>query len=233
MARYVIGDIHGCIDELDNLLAKLSLKPSDEIGFVGDLVDKGPDSGAVVKLVKQFSEKHVVYRAMGNHDNKHMRYHKHELKKKADPSYVNPMKPSDEFLAVHEAVGENMNWLTHSVPLCFQFNDFLIVHGGIEPRAGVVNERSMFMRTCTPEGAFLSLSESKDCPNAVPWHSLWRGPQHVIFGHIASEEPVMAACATGIDTGCVHGGKLTALKLDDMSFISVKAVKQYCPPFEE
>ena len=233
MATYVIGDIHGCLVELTRLLLQLQLKPADIVVFVGDLVDKGPDSAGVVKLVKELSTKQTVLRVMGNHESKHMRYRKHVNRLAVEPKYIIPMKPGEEFLATYKAIGSDIDWLTHSIPLSVEVNGMLVTHGGIEPCVGKVNDRSMFMRTCTPDGKFLSLNDAKKRPDAVPWYTLYKGPQKVIYGHIATDAPVVSEFAIGIDTGCVHGGFLTAIKLDNMDIIQVKADKQYAPPFEE
>ena len=77
MRHIFIGDVHGMLDELTNLLRKLELRKDDQIVFVGDLLDKGPDSAAVVRLVRNLSTTHSVVLVLGNHEDTHARYRKH------------------------------------------------------------------------------------------------------------------------------------------------------------
>ena len=78
----IFGDIHGCIDELNESLDSLKFDPSkDRLIFTGDLVDRGPDSGAVVRFVRLGGYECVC----GNHDDKHIRYFKHAKMKRENP----------------------------------------------------------------------------------------------------------------------------------------------------
>ncbi len=73
----IIGDIHGCIEELNVLIDKINLQPSDTLYFIGDLIDRGPDSVAVVKKCYSLSLEYKVKLILGNHEEKFLRYLKH------------------------------------------------------------------------------------------------------------------------------------------------------------
>ena len=72
--KIIIGDIHGCIDELKSLVSKIAITSNDELFFIGDLIDKGPDSVAVVKYVYALSKKNKTILILGNHEEKFLRY---------------------------------------------------------------------------------------------------------------------------------------------------------------
>src|ERR1051325_9474122 len=85
----VLGDIHGCIDEFNELLDKVHYHPgADRLILLGDLVDRGPDSIGVIQRAIEVGAECL----MGNHDEKYVRWHRHEEKKAADPKYKNPMQ---------------------------------------------------------------------------------------------------------------------------------------------
>lgn len=74
---YIIGDVHGCIDELQELIQQLAPASDDQLIFIGDLIDRGPDSSAVVRQVVQWSKQLNVKLILGNHEEKFLRYVQH------------------------------------------------------------------------------------------------------------------------------------------------------------
>lgn len=88
-----IGDCHGCLEELLELIGLLDLKPEDVVVFLGDYVDRGPYSGATVDFIREMCVlRPGTYAVLGNHDEKHARARRHLSLKQADPDYVVPMK---------------------------------------------------------------------------------------------------------------------------------------------
>lgn len=123
--RYVIvGDVHGCIDELDELLLLADLKPMDTFVSVGDLVDRGPDSAAVVRRMREIRAVCVV----GNHDMKHVKYHKRLLgnpEATAKPELVEIEK---------QLTQEDKDWM-RAMPLFYRIpsSNAIVIHGGWSP----------------------------------------------------------------------------------------------------
>jgi hypothetical protein len=100
-----------------------------------------------------------------------------------------------------------------------------VVHGGLVPGVPLEEQRPELMlnlRSITPEG-----KPSKKVDNGVPWASLWKGPELIIFGHDAMRGVQRHPHAIGLDSGCVYGQHLTAYVLPEARFYSVKAKRAY------
>ena len=108
-----MGDVHGCLEETKRLLDVLKYDTqTDRLIFLGDLVDRGPSSAACIQYVRRIGAECV----MGNHDQKLARYHKHEVKKLANPKYKNPINYSDDQLQQYKLLRpEDLEWLL-SIP---------------------------------------------------------------------------------------------------------------------
>lgn len=216
---FVIGDVHGCVDELDRLLAQLGPTKDDSVVFVGDLVNKGPESIAVLKRCRKIGARAV----MGNHDDLLLRCVAAKRRGEGDdyPEYVRrtAKKIDDEDLA----------WLT-ALPLTLELREHrtIVVHAGLVagvPLARQERTHLLTMRSIQNDGI-----PSKRIDDGLPWASLWTGPEHVIFGHDAVRGLQEWPFATGIDTACVYGGRLTAIELGTRRITSVAAKKVYCEP---
>lgn len=209
----VIGDVHGCLRELEALLELVRPGAADDLWFLGDLVDRGPDSAGVVRRVRQLGANLV----QGNHDEKHVRYRRHLARRAADPEYRIPMSPSEHFLEIHRSLSDaDIEWLG-SAPVVARLSDAVVlVHGGLMPGRPLsrplrpLNLRYLHRRT----GRALSLEEANASPaEAIHWSDRWNGPWRVLYGHDAQPEVVARRRSLGIDTGLVYGGKLTAAVL--------------------
>ena len=233
----VVGDVHGCLDELDALLEEAKFLPGrDELWMVGDLVDRGPDSVGVVRRARALGARSVL----GNHEEKHLRFRKHAAREAADPRYRNPMKPlSEESRAAHEALDEaDWQWLG-GLPIWRTLADrWVVVHGGLEPRWPLArqNERLVLrIREVDERGKFVSSGDPRvPVPGSVPWASRWRGPESVLYGHQVHglERPRVDAHGDGVecwglDTGCVFGGRLTAFVWPAGEIVQVDAKRAY------
>eukprot|EP00584_Thalassiosira_punctigera_P004479 CAMPEP_0172537540 /NCGR_PEP_ID=MMETSP1067-20121228/9123_1 /TAXON_ID=265564 ORGANISM="Thalassiosira punctigera, Strain Tpunct2005C2" /NCGR_SAMPLE_ID=MMETSP1067 /ASSEMBLY_ACC=CAM_ASM_000444 /LENGTH=1114 /DNA_ID=CAMNT_0013322865 /DNA_START=212 /DNA_END=3556 /DNA_ORIENTATION=- len=213
----VIGDVHGCIDELKALLKKCDYHPGDTIVFLGDLVCKGPDSLSVVEMAREVGAIGV----RGNHDFEVVRWHQ-AIKSGADP----PVIGSEHYYVASSLSTADLKWL-YSLPWFISSSHLnaLFVHAGFVSgiRLAKQNPRLMMnMRSILPDGTVTSKFF-----NNWPWARLWDGPQTVFFGHDADRGLQQYEHAIGLDTGCVYGGKLTACILPERRLVSVNAKREY------
>lgn len=213
----VIGDVHGCIDELQSLLRKCDYRPGDLIVFLGDLVSKGPDSLSVVQMARELGAIGV----RGNHDFEVIRWHQ-AIKSGVDP----PVIGSEHYQIASSLSKADLRWM-YSLPWYLSSKELnaLFVHAGFVSgiRLGKQNPRLMMnMRSILPDGTVTSKFF-----NNWPWARLWDGPQTVLFGHDADRGLQQYEHAIGLDTGCVYGGRLTACILPEKRLVSVSAKREY------
>jgi hypothetical protein len=215
----LIGDVHGCLEELCDLERTLGLTRGDDIVLVGDLVAKGPDSLGVLQWARERGARSVL----GNHEAHLLRWHREGL-----VSGGKPLKPGHVRIA---AAMQALDWAQlEAMPLWLELPEqgVLVVHGGLLP--GVALEAQsrddlLNLRSITPEGL-----GSKRFDDGVPWAGLWPGPSHVVFGHDARRGLQRHPHATGIDTGCVYGRGLTALVLPEKRLVTVPSRRQWVDP---
>ena len=231
----VIGDVHGCLDELHALLDAVEYRHADDrLLFVGDLVDRGPDSVGVVAFVKSLGAACVL----GNHEEWHIRWAKHEAKRRANPRYQNPMTVrSAQLQEINDQLVADgyIGWLA-SLPLAIPIDERWVgVHAGFQPGKSIADQKPSVlthMRYVDADtGKMISTPEiGKKPPGSVFWASMWTGPESVLYGHNVDnrerpriDEPRPDVLCVGLDTGCVFGGHLTCAILH--------APNQYMPEF--
>lgn len=212
-----VGDVHGCIDELQDLLRQCDYRPGDLVVFLGDLVCKGPDSTSVVQMAREIGAIGV----RGNHDFEVIRWHQ-AIKSGVDP----PVVGSEHYHVASCLSKADIKWM-HSLPWFISSKDLgaLFVHAGFVSgvRLAKQNPRLMMnMRSILPDGTVTSKFF-----NNWPWARLWDGPQTVLFGHDADRGLQQYEHAIGLDTGCVYGGRLTACILPERRLVSVSARREY------
>lgn len=209
----LIGDVHGCLDELESLLRACDVGGGDDVVLVGDLVAKGPDSLGVIRLARERRLRAVL----GNHD-AHLLRVRH-------PEPDHPVK--GEHRQIAEMLSEaDWSWV-EALPLTLALPEHgvRVVHAGFVPGLALDEQRRedlLNLRSITAEGL-----PSKRASEGAPWGSLWRGPEHVVFGHDALRGLQQHPFATGLDTGCVYGRHLTALLLPERRLVSVAARRVY------
>jgi predicted phosphodiesterase len=242
----IIGDIHGCIIELNELLDQLNLNSTDTIFFIGDLIDRGPDSVAVVKRCSDLSLNYNIKLILGNHEEKFLRYLHHIENKTGQEKQ---MKGTDEFEALIKGIGKQEIDFLQSAYYSFALKEekITLLHGGTSthvkfpfPETYSYLEHSpkklkgidliTKVRYLNPEGKFVSLNEETDADRY--WAEVYDGSfGHIYFGHqpFIHDTPKEFAYATCLDTGCVFGGWLSAtiIENENKSFISVKAKETY------
>ena len=255
MKHYIIGDVHGMLDSLKELIVELNLNSDDNIVFVGDLIDKGPDSAGVVKFVRKLSQTNKVTIVEGNHEDKHRRFRKNlQVRPETAASMAENMP---ELQHITDRLSEeDINFLNSAVPFYRVPNmDILVVHGGIpgdmvdfpltvEETKQLTGKRkkkfNLIMRTRyvdSETGKMLQLG--KETESDPFWAKIYDGRfGYVVFGHepFYDKDGGLVShykYATGIDTGAVFGGGLTAMIVNEDSsqhFLTINTEK-FANPF--
>ena len=245
----IIGDIHGCCDELEELLERLGYKssahvPSNDLPFgsswyahpirkaifVGDLVDRGPRVLDTLKTVMNMVAMGAAHCVPGNHDMKLLR----KLSGK-NPQLTHGLAqtmaeiellPDDGREPFCKAVAEFLDGLvSHYV---FDDGKLVVAHAGMKEEyqgrgSGKVREFALYGETTGETDEF-------GLPVRYNWAAEYRGSAAVVYGHTPVPEPEWLNRTVNIDTGCVFGGKLTALRYPEREFVAVAAKQTYCEP---
>lgn len=207
MQTLVIGDIHGCYNEFQALLDKAGLSEGDIIVSVGDCVDRGPDTPAVLAF---FQKTPNVFLVMGNHERKHVRAGRHEVK----------LAQSQKISRIQfgETYPDALAFM-NTLPLYLDLLDALVVHGYFEPGLPLPQQRSTVL--CGTMGGDKHLRTAYE----RPWYELYDGEKPLLVGHhnyLDTDQPfVYRDRVFGLDTDCVTGRALTGLVLPSFRFISV------------
>lgn len=237
----VVGDIHGCLDEFRALVERVGYRQGeDRLICAGDLVDRGPDSAGVVRYAMSIGAEAI----QGNHDAKLLRRRGHILKSTVNPRYRNPMFPdADQEQTISQLSDIDIAWLSE-LPYYIELPEYntLVVHAGLTPGKSVGEQSKEILtmvRYIDPgDHKMLPLVSPgfRQPPGSVFWAELWDGKQDVIFGHtvvgrdwIQGWKSVGGAVCFGIDTGCVFGGRLTAMIFDgeDRTVVQIQAAREY------
>jgi protein phosphatase len=236
----IIGDVHGCADELENLLRELGYDvawnearqvtvtppPGRKAVFVGDLGDRGPRTPDVLRIAMHMEESGTAYVIQGNHDRKLFRWLdgrnvtiSHGLQQSIDQL----VGEDDGFRAKAKTFLDGLRshaWLDGG--------KLAVAHAGLKEEmigrgSGAVREFALFGET-TGEMDEFGLPVRRD------WAAEYRGDTSVIYGHVATSEVQWVNNTLCIDTGCVYGGKLTALRWPEKQIVSVPAAQVYYEP---
>ena len=235
----IIGDVHGCIDELLELLQKLgyvvetgdgrnTVQPAEgrKLIFVGDLVDRGPGTPEVLRLVSGMVGAGQAYCVPGNHDVKlvkALRGRDVKLTHGLADSMRQLEKEPPEF---RQEMAKFLDGLiSHYV---FDDGKLVVAHAGLKESmqgrgSGGVREFALFGETTGETDEF-------GLPVRYNWAADYRGKALVVYGHTPQPEPLWLNNTVNIDTGCVYGGSLTALRYPEREFVSVRARATYYEP---
>jgi bis(5'-nucleosyl)-tetraphosphatase (symmetrical) len=249
----VVGDIQGCADDLEDLLAAVRFRPGqDRLIAAGDLVNRGPSS---LRVLRRLHRLHA-YLVLGNHD-------LHLLAVKCGRRH-DPEATFGDVLAAEDR-DALLDWLVdRPQPLVWSGDAFAVVHAGVPPdfafpadaaavnhfvrstwqsdaplaaRVGaiVTDPRVRFLtnaRYTDPAGRTPPDAEGPDPPGFRPWFELRHGGPTIAFGHWARLNPARARLPgfRHLDTGCVYGGALTGWLVEEDRLVAVPARRAYWPP---
>lgn len=241
----IIGDVHGCFDELITLLEKLGYKitiRSDDSNdsvyyrvshpegrkavFLGDLVDRGPNTPGVLRLVMSMVQSGTALCVPGNHDMKLLRKLKgknvqitHGLAESLAQLELEPPEFKEQIILFLD------NLVSHYV---LDGGRLVVAHAGM---------KRLMQGRCSPQvrnfalyGETTGEIDEFGLPVRYDWAAHYRGKAFVVYGHTPVREPQWVNRTINIDTGCVFGGKLTALRYPEMELVSVPAARVYYLP---
>ena len=258
MAIYAIGDVQGCFDELQALLRTIGFGRGDRLWFVGDLVNRGPKSVAVLRFVRDLDDRAVT--VLGNHDLHLVTQHEGFERRRKDDTFSDVLDAPDR--------RELVDWL-RTRPMMHAADGYAMVHAGLLPQWSISKARNLArevedalrgrryrqflenmygskpdewtdelegwdrlrvivnamtrMRFCTPEGKMEFRAKGTEPPAGYrAWFDLRRSDNATLLcGHWSTLGLKITNRLAALDTGCVWGGKLTTLRLEDRKLYAV------------
>jgi bis(5'-nucleosyl)-tetraphosphatase (symmetrical) len=260
MATFAIGDVQGCFDELQQLLAQVNFrKQSDRLWFVGDLVNRGPMSAEVLRYVRTLGDRAVV--VLGNHDLHLVTQHEGFERPRKDDTFGDVLSAPD--------AKELVDWL-RTRPMMHAEGEYAMVHAGLLPQWSVEKAlslareveaalagpdyshflRNMYgsmpdrwgdaltgwdrlrvivnamtrMRFCTRDGRMEFQAKGTQPPAGyLAWYDTRpkEEEQTIVCGHWSQLGLKLTARLAALDSGCVWGGGLSALRLEDRALYQV------------
>ena len=209
----VIGDIHGCYEELLELLEKARFAADDRVVAVGDLIVKGRRNREVLDL---FSGDARFSSVVGNHDLAILNFWLGQ---------TSSLKPAQKNTAAElEDYRERYTTYLASLPFLIDLGSHAVVHAGVRPGVSLSEQASedlTELRTLGPD---------RTSREGTPWYEAYDGEKVILFGHWPSPKPRLSKRAIGLDTGCVYGNCLSGYILETGEFLQVPAKQVYDRP---
>jgi protein phosphatase len=238
----IIGDVHGCFDELANLLGQLGYQvtatPTPEAGFVvhppagrkavfvGDFVDRGPRTPDVLRLVMDMFAAGSALAVIGNHDDKLYRYLKgtrvnisHGLAETLKQLETEPAEFRERVLSFLEGLPHH---------LVLDGGKLVVAHAGLS--ADLQGRHSKRVESFALYGETTGKKDEYGLPVRGDWFADYQGSASVAYGHTPVTEAKWINKTMNIDTGCVFGGRLTALRYPEGELADVPAARVYLEP---
>ena len=213
MKTFVIGDIHGCFVELQDLLDKAGIADDDRIIALGDIVDRGPDTPQVLDF---FCNSTFRLSLMGNHERKHVRGARHEVQ-----LALSQIISREQFGSSYSQALQRME----AFPLFVDLPEVVLVHGYLEPGLALEAQRDTVLCGTMSGDHYLQSQYPQ------PWYALYDGIKPVIVGHhdhLRNGLPfIYQDRVFCLDTSCVNGGTLTGLLLPEFKIVSVPSRRDY------
>ena len=236
-----IGDVHGCLDELLILLGELGYEVvRDAVGraidavhpqgrrviFLGDLVDRGPDSPGVLRLAMGMVGEGHALAVPGNHEDKLVKAlsgRKVTVSHGLETTLAQLAQESEEFRA--QVVEFSRDLVSHAV---LDGGRLVVAHAGL--KQSYHNRASGRVRAFALYGDTTGESDEYGLPVRYPWAEAYRGEATVLYGHTPSPRAEWVNNTMCLDTGCVFGGSLSALRYPEREVVSVPAARVYYEP---
>ncbi len=228
----IVGDVHGCADELETLLEKLGYDvewsgadvsvappPGRTLVFVGDLMDRGPRTPDVLRIAMAMAEQGAALAVEGNHDNKFLRWLNGAKVKTGHglQSSIDQMAAEDS--AFHARVRK---FLAELPPyLILDGGRLVVAHAGLKEE--MIGQTGGKVRSFALYGATTGETDGYGSPVRLNWALEYKGEAAVVYGHVAAPEVLAVNNTWCLDTGCCFGGSLTALRWPERELVSTPA----------
>jgi protein phosphatase len=223
----IIGDVHGCLSELKTLLGELGYSldtlthpAGRKLVFLGDLVDRGPDSPGVMRLVMDAVSEGRAYCVLGNHDEKFRRWlGGREVTTGGGLKFtIEQMQGESE--AFHAAARAFIGTLP--LHLILDEGRLVVAHAGLREEWHGIAE-STKARAFALFGETSGRRDEWGFPERLDWARDYAGQATVVHGHVAESDVRGRNNVICLDTGCAYGGKLTALRWPERELVQVEA----------
>lgn len=232
----IIGDVHGCTDELLELLSILGYTLDDnndishpdkrKLVFLGDLGDRGPHNADAFALAMRWVRSGGAFYTPGNHCNKLMRYLKgrnvtqsHGLDLTVTEVEAREKRAPGFKAQLHDFISQAPTYLW------LDGGKLVVAHGGI--KRGMIGRDDRSVQTMCLYGDITGKSNSDGTPVRLDWAAHYHGDATIVYGHTPTPTPEWRNNTVNIDQGCVFGGRLTALRWPEREAVQVKARATY------
>jgi len=232
----IVGDVHGCYDELLELLDKLGWQKIDgewkhpegrTLISIGDLADRGPKVVECFELWMELCRQGKALFTPGNHDNKLMRYlegRRVQIKHGLEAT-VGQLESLDQSKAL-ELRRRIHDFIKDANPyMVLDRYNLVVAHAGIKER--MIGKMSRAVQDFVLYGDVTGRLTPEGLPERRDWARDYHGRALVVYGHTPVQEPIIRNNTVNIDQGCVFGGYLTALRYPELEFVQVKARQVY------
>lgn len=187
--KYIaIGDIHGCLAQLEEVLALAKDYPGHRLVFLGDYIDRGPDSEGVIRRLRELDADFLL----GNHEEMLLERERNMSAERFGELFLTTRLSRDSLL-----------WMRESLQDVLETKDYVFIHAGLDRNKALGNQPRRDYLWTRDEGDYLGLT-----------------PRLIVHGHTVVEAPVVVGNRHNINTGCGSGGRLTALVLPELEYLS-------------